>query len=39
MAISPVKRVLPSKALRQIQDELSGYSLLQADTETGKRSK
>ncbi|MCH7557919.1 MAG: L-seryl-tRNA(Sec) selenium transferase [Planctomycetes bacterium] len=33
------RAVLPSKALRQIQDELSGYSLLQADTETGKRSK
>ena len=33
------RAVLASKALRQIQDELSGYSLLQADTETGKRSK
>ncbi len=33
------RAVLSSKALRQIQDELSGYSLLQADTETGKRSK
>jgi len=33
------RAVLPSQALRQIQDELSGYSLLQADTETGKRSK
>ncbi len=33
------RAVLPVQALRQIQDELSGYSLLQADTETGKRSK
>jgi len=33
------RAVLPKQALRQIQDELSGYSLLQADTETGKRSK
>jgi len=33
------RAVLPAKALRQIQDELSGYSLLQTDTETGKRSK
>jgi L-seryl-tRNA(Ser) seleniumtransferase len=33
------RAVLPSQALRQIKDELSGYSLLQADTETGKRSK
>jgi len=33
------RAVLPSQALRQIQDELSGYSLLQLDTETGKRSK
>jgi len=33
------RAVLPLQALRQIQDELSGYSLLQADTETGKRSK
>lgn len=33
------RAVLPSKALHQIQNELSGYSLLQADTETGKRSK
>jgi L-seryl-tRNA(Ser) seleniumtransferase len=33
------RAVLASQALRQIQDELSGYSLLQADTETGKRSK
>jgi len=33
------RAVLAPQALRQIQDELSGYSLLQADTETGKRSK
>jgi len=33
------RAVLPAQALRQIQDELSGYSLLQTDTETGKRSK
>ncbi|MFB0554297.1 MAG: L-seryl-tRNA(Sec) selenium transferase [Phycisphaerae bacterium] len=33
------RAVLPLQALRQIQDELSGYSLLQADIETGKRSK
>ena len=33
------RAVLPSQALRQIKDELSGYSLLQVDTETGKRSK
>jgi len=33
------RAVLPPQALRQIQDELSGYSLLQVDTETGKRSK
>ncbi len=33
------RAVLASQALRQIQDELSGYSLLQVDTETGKRSK
>jgi len=33
------RAVLPSQALQQIQDELSGYSLLQVDTETGKRSK
>lgn len=33
------RAVLPARALRQIQDELSGYSLLQSDTETGKRSK
>lgn len=33
------RAVLPARALRQIQQELSGYSLLQADTGTGKRSK
>ncbi|MCG7852488.1 MAG: hypothetical protein MIO92_08195, partial [Methanosarcinaceae archaeon] len=33
------RAVLSAKALRQIQNELSGYSLLQTDTETGKRSK
>ena len=33
------RAVLPARALRQIQQEMSGYSLLQADTETGKRSK
>jgi L-seryl-tRNA(Ser) seleniumtransferase len=33
------RAVLSATALRQIQDELSGYSLLQADIETGKRSK
>ncbi len=33
------RAVLPARALQQIQDELSGYSLLQADTGTGKRSK
>jgi len=33
------RAVLPAQALRQIQDGLSGYSLLQSDTETGKRSK
>ncbi len=33
------RAVLPAAALRQIQQELSGYSLLQADTGTGKRSK
>ena len=32
------RAVLPAKALRQIQEELSGYSLLQADIKTGKRS-
>lgn len=33
------RAVLPRQALRQIQEELSGYSLLQTDIETGKRSK
>jgi len=33
------RAVLPAQALHQIQNEMSGYSLLQTDTETGKRSK
>ncbi len=33
------RAVLPAKAIRQIVDELSGYSLLQADLQTGQRSK
>ncbi|MHC4457692.1 MAG: L-seryl-tRNA(Sec) selenium transferase [Planctomycetota bacterium] len=33
------RAVLPPKALQQIQDQLQGYSLLQSDIETGKRSK
>ena len=33
------RAVLPAQAIRQIQDELSGYSLLQVDIETGKWSK
>jgi L-seryl-tRNA(Ser) seleniumtransferase len=33
------RAVLPARALRQIQQELAGYSLLQADIETGKRSR
>lgn len=33
------RAVLPAKALRQIEDELSGYSLLQADIATGERSR
>ncbi len=33
------RAVLSAQALRQIQNEMSGYSLLQTDTETGKRSK
>jgi L-seryl-tRNA(Ser) seleniumtransferase len=33
------RAVLPAKAIRQIQEELSGYSLLQADLESGARSK
>ena len=33
------RAVLPGRALKQIQEELSGYSLLQLGTETGKRSR
>ncbi len=33
------RAVLPAAAIKQIQEELSGYSLLQLGTETGKRSK
>lgn len=33
------RAVLSSRAIHQIQQELSGYSLLQVDTETGKRSR
>lgn len=33
------RAVLPARALRQIQEELSGYSLLQLDVEAGKRSR
>jgi len=33
------RAVLPAQALQQIHDTLAGYSLLQADAETGKRSK
>ena len=33
------RAVLPARALHQIQNEMSGYSLLQSDTETGKRSR
>ncbi|MFH1717713.1 MAG: L-seryl-tRNA(Sec) selenium transferase [Planctomycetota bacterium] len=33
------RAVLPARALKQIQNEMAGYSLLQSDTETGKRSK
>ena len=33
------RAVLSAQALQQIIDEISGYSLLQTDTETGKRSK
>ena len=33
------RAVLSNKVLKQIQEELSGYSLLQLGTETGKRSK
>jgi len=33
------RAVLPARALEQIQEELSGYSLLQLDIEAGKRSR
>jgi L-seryl-tRNA(Ser) seleniumtransferase len=33
------RAVLPGRAIRQIQEELSGYSLLQIDLESGGRSK
>jgi L-seryl-tRNA(Ser) seleniumtransferase len=33
------RAVLPDKALRQIHEELSGYSLVQADLDTGQRSR
>ena len=33
------RAVLPAKAVRQIAEELSAYSLLQVDIETGKRSR
>lgn len=33
------RAVLPGRAIRQIQEELSGYSLVQVDVETGGRSK
>ncbi|MFZ5832223.1 MAG: L-seryl-tRNA(Sec) selenium transferase [Planctomycetota bacterium] len=33
------RAVLPPRAMRQIQQELSGYSLLQAEVESGQRSK
>ncbi len=33
------RAVLPQKAIRQIQEELSGYSLVQADLQTGQRSR
>ena len=33
------RAVLPSRAIRQIQEELSGYSLLQVGVETGRRSR
>ena len=33
------RAVLPARAIRQIQEELSGYSLVQVDIQTGKRSK
>jgi L-seryl-tRNA(Ser) seleniumtransferase len=33
------RAVLPARAVRQIHEELSGYSLVQVDVETGERSK
>jgi L-seryl-tRNA(Ser) seleniumtransferase len=33
------RAVLPAKAVRQIAEHLSGYSMLQVDQETGKRSR
>jgi L-seryl-tRNA(Ser) seleniumtransferase len=33
------RAVLPARAIRQIQEELSGYSLVQVDVETGQRSR
>jgi L-seryl-tRNA(Ser) seleniumtransferase len=33
------RAVLPARAIRQIQEELSGYSLVQVDVESGGRSK
>jgi len=33
------RAVLPAPALRQIQEELAGYSLVQVDPQTGKRAK
>ena len=33
------RAVLPAKALRQIETELSGYSLVQADIQSGQRSR
>ncbi len=33
------RAVLPARAVRQIQDELSGYSLVQVDLQSGTRSK
>lgn len=33
------RAVLPARAIRQIQEELSGYSVVQVDVATGKRSK
>jgi L-seryl-tRNA(Ser) seleniumtransferase len=33
------RAVLPARALRQIEQELSGYSLLQADITTGRRAR